>query len=127
MTQMHPTDVAFLKKQVQEQTMSTRFGDYFHEIPEPEIFPLPCGGSVSSECVINSLGQTYTIEVIPRQVMIKALTGRSPHPDVALGFRIVEEAGTGRAWIYTEKSDHLGGRLLAQIYASSLPEMRQAA
>ena len=102
-----------------------RFGDLFHEIPEPEIFTLPCGGSVSSECVINSLGQTYAVEVIPRQEMIDRLTGMCPDHSIALGFHIFEEAGTGLASIYNEANE-LQRTRLGTIDADSLPEMIQA-
>lgn len=103
-----------------------KFGDLFHEVPESEIFSLPCGGSVSSECVINSLGQTYTVEVIPRQEMIDALAGRCPSHSIALGFRIVEQAGTGLARVSTEPSA-VGSQLLSMIDADSLPEIGQVA
>lgn len=104
-----------------------RFGDYFHEVPEPEIFPLPCGGSVSSECVINSLGQTYTVEVIPRQPMIEKLTEMCVDHNIALGFSVIEHAGLGRATIYTEPNGLAQEVHLFQIDADSLPEIKQAA
>jgi hypothetical protein len=104
-----------------------RFGDFFHEIPEPEIFPLPCGGFVSSECVINSLGLTYAVEVIPRKPMIKVLTGICPSHDIALGFRITEHAGTGEASIYLEPNGMVIQALLGWVFADSLPEIKQAA
>lgn len=99
-----------------------KFGDLFYEIPEPEIFLLPCGGSISSECTINSLGLTYTVEVIPRQEMIDRCTGMTPHNDVALGFQIREVAGTGEALISLEETDvHL-----ATIDAETLPAIRHS-
>lgn len=113
-----------------------RFGDYFHEVPEPEIFPLPSGGSVSSECVINSLGMTYTIEVIPRQAMIDILddtipsrTGGAGMRNIALGFRVVEHAGSNMASICLEQNGHHApdSLLLADVNADSLPEAWQAA
>jgi hypothetical protein len=107
-------------------TQWEKFGDLFHEIPEPEIFLLPCGGSVSSECVINSLGQTYTVEVIPRQAMIDRLMGMTPHDDIAFGFRVDEIAGTREARVKTELGG-LGFIWLATVDADSLPEVKQAA
>ena len=104
-----------------------RFGDYFHEIPEPEIFPLPCGGFVSSECLINSLGLSYVVEVIPRQAMIDIMAQKCQHHDVALGFRIAEQAGDGKAMIYIEPSGAVQKFKLAEIEADSLPVVRQKA
>lgn len=103
-----------------------RFGDFFYEIPEPEIFSLPCGGSVSSECVINSLGMSYAIEVIPRQEMIEQLVQAKMHPDIALGLRIDEMAGTGLARISVE-ANPLRDIELGTIDADSLPETKQVA
>lgn len=114
--------------QIGESTVTQdRFGDLFHEIPEPEIFSLPCGGSVSSECVINSLGQTYRIEVIPRQEMIDRLTGMTPHNDIAFGFRIDEVAGTNVANIRLEEAGDMRVISLGSIDADSLPVIKQAA
>lgn len=106
-----------------------RFGDFFHEIPEPEIFYLPRGGVVSSECVVNSLGLTYAIEVIPRQPMIDTLAIARVDKDIALGFRVIEEVGTDLAAIYLEPVSGLfnASNFLGHILASSLPEIRQAA
>lgn len=102
-----------------------RFGDFFHEIPDPEIFTLPCGGSVSSECVINSLGQTWTVEVIPRQLILDRLNGTCPDHSIALGFRVVEHAGLGQATIYMEPSGVLEQDSLGVISADSLPAVKQ--
>lgn len=107
--------------------MTQRFGDFFHEIPEPEIFPLPCGGFVSSECVINSLGMTYTIEVIPRRVMLHRLNFKMFSDNIALGFRVSEIAGSGRASVYLEAVGVGNGVKLAEVDADSLPIAKQVA
>ena len=81
---------------------------------------------MSSECVINSLGQTYTVEVIPRQEMIDRLRGMCPSDDIALGFHIYEVAGTGKAKIESEPNGW-GTISLGIIDADSLPAIKQIA
>jgi hypothetical protein len=71
------------------------FGDLFYEVPEPEVFDLPCGNLAHSFCSIRTNDGQWVLDVIPRAPVEEALCEHRYVWHTEYAFRISELGDTG--------------------------------